>query len=89
MIDAISPAAVLGSIRSKIHESARWYMEHGKPHKAQEAVKKLATDAEEVQKKIEMAKPGGRRRAYEKTNNKETGFKVLLTPVYLNKTLLL
>lgn len=82
------PAAVIMILRSKIPESARWYIEHGKPHKAQEVVKELVPDAKEVLERIEITEPWNKGRAYEKMNNKETGFKVLLTPVYFNKTLL-
>lgn len=82
------PAVAIMILRTKIPESARWYMEHGKPHKAKEVVGMLVPNSGDVLAKLDTTKAGNKRRAYEKIDNKETGFKALLTPLYFNKTIL-
>jgi MFS transporter, putative metabolite transport protein len=83
------PAVVIMILRAKIPESARWYMENGKPHKAEEVIRKLVPNAGEVLSSIDRTK-------IEITNNegiasedyKESGLKALLAPRYLNKNIL-
>ncbi|VVB69029.1 Putative sialic acid transporter [uncultured archaeon] len=82
------PAAAIMILRAKIPESARWYMEHGMPHKAEEVVRMLVPNAGDVLARLDTTRTGNEGIAHEKMDNKETGFKVLLTPLYFNKTLL-
>ncbi|HWQ19101.1 MAG TPA: MFS transporter, partial [Methanotrichaceae archaeon] len=79
------PAVAIMILRAKIPESARWYMEHGNPHKAEEVVRKLVPNAGEVLASLKETENEGI--AWE-DRDKEAGLKVLLSPRYLNKTLL-
>jgi len=81
------PAVIIMILRSKIPESARWYMEHGKPQKAEEVVRMLVPNAGDVLACLNRT--GNENNATLKMNaNEETGFKALLTPLYFNKTIL-